>query len=213
MKAESRGIMGGRRLIRVAMVLALVALLPPAARAEAPAWQAAEAEGDAALNGGNYQRAIDAYDRGIKEADADRTNPQVATRAALGHMLTGKGNALLKLKRNGEAIAAYTQAAAIDPHPATAYFNLCATQYNAGNVQAALAACEKAIKYDPRRADAYFIKGSLLVGASKTGKDNKVIAPPGTVAALRKYLELAPNGPHAADVKAMLSFIGSPVGK
>ena len=38
----------------------------------------------------------------------------------------------LKLKQNDAAIAAYGKAATLDPHPATAYFNLCATMYNVG---------------------------------------------------------------------------------
>jgi hypothetical protein len=32
--------------------------------------------------------------------------------------------------------------------------------------------------------------------------------PPGTVEALKKYLELAPDGGHASDVKAMLEAAG-----
>jgi hypothetical protein len=99
----------------------------------------------------------------------------------------------------------------LDPNPATAYFNLCATQYNAGNVGGALTACDKAIAADPSKADAYFIKGSLLIGESKTDSSGKVIAPAGAAEALKRYLELAPNGPHASDVKQLLSFIGSNV--
>jgi hypothetical protein len=42
-------------------------------------------------------------------------------------------------------------------------------------------------------------------------KDNKIKVPAGTDVALKKYLELAPDGPHAADVKQMLEYIGSKV--
>ncbi len=202
--------MAGKHVLRIAALFGFLALVSPAGAA-APSWQHLAATGDAAFNSGNYAGAIDAYDQGIKAAEADRQTPE--TRAALGRMLTNKGNALLKLKRNSEAIAAYSQAAATDPHPATAYFNLCATEYNTGNVEGALAACDKAIKFDPKKADAYFIRGSLLLGDSKAGKDGKVVAPRGTEEALRKYLELAPNGPHAKDVREMLAFIGAPAGK
>jgi tetratricopeptide (TPR) repeat protein len=99
----------------------------------------------------------------------------------------------------------------MDPNPGTAYFNLCATQYNSGNTQGALASCDKAIAADPNRPDSYFIKGSLLMGDSKQGKDGKLEAPAGTAEALNKYLELAPDGPHANDVKQMLAFIGAKV--
>jgi hypothetical protein len=49
--------------------------------------------------------------------------------------------------------------------------------------------------------------------SSTMDKDKKMVAPPRTAEALKKYLELAPNGPHAQDVEAMLAFIGSSVGK
>jgi tetratricopeptide (TPR) repeat protein len=126
-------------------------------------------------------------------------------------MLTNQGNAYLKLKQNDKAIAAYNKAASMDPNPGTAYFNICATQYNSGNTEGALAACDKAIAADPTRADAYFIKGSLMVGESKLDKDGKLQATPGTSEALNKYLELAPDGPHANDVKAMLQAIGAKI--
>ena len=51
-----------------------------------------------------------------------------------------------------------------------------------------------------------------MVGDSKLDKDGKMQAPaPGTSEALNKYLELAPDGPHANDVKAMLQAIGAKV--
>src|SRR5262249_8998270 len=130
-------------------------------------------------------------------------------KAAIAKMLTQQGNAYLKLRKNKEAVDAYTKAASYDPNPGTAYFNLCATQYKTGNVDGALDACGKAIAADPSKADAYFIKGSLLVGASKTDASGKVIAAPGAAEALKRYLELAPNGAHAKDVKELLAFIGT----
>jgi tetratricopeptide (TPR) repeat protein len=118
------------------------------------------------------------------------------------------GNANLKLKNNDAAIVAFNMAAEIDPNPATAYFNLCATMYNVGQPAAkTVPACDKAIAADPKKADAYFIKGSVMLGEGTIGKDNKTIAPPGTVEALKQYLVLAPNGGHAEDVKQMLDFM------
>jgi tetratricopeptide (TPR) repeat protein len=116
------------------------------------------------------------------------------------------GNVYLRLKRTDDAIAAYTKAAPLASDPGLAYFNLCAILYNTGQTDGALAACNKAIAADPGRADAYFVKGSVLV-AQSTVKDGKAIAPPGTIEALQKYLELAPNGPHAKDVRDMLDHV------
>jgi tetratricopeptide (TPR) repeat protein len=183
--------------------------------AEPNRWEYQKALGDTELNLGQYQEAADTYEKVIPMAEnATKTDPKAdpaKAKVAVGQMLTNEGNAYLKLKKNDKAIEAYTKAASMDPNPATAYFNICATQYNTGNTQGALAACDKAIAADPARADAYFIKGSLMVGESKLDKEGKLQATPGTSEALNKYLELAPDGPHANDVKAMLQAIGGKI--
>ena len=90
---------------------------------------------------------------------------------------------------------------------AVPYFNACATFYNTGKMEEAIAACDKAIAIDPNKADAYFIKGSALFGNGKVGSGGKYAVPPGTVETLNKYLELAPDGGHAGDVHAMLDSL------
>jgi Tfp pilus assembly protein PilF len=186
--------------------------------AEPNNWQYYSALGDAQLNLKQYDQAVDAYQKGIEATESNTTvdpkNPSTdpaKKKAGEAKMLTSQGNAYISLHKNKEAVAAFTKAAALDPNPGTAYFNLCATQYNTGNVDGALEACDKAIAADPTKADAYFIKGSLLIGNSKTDKDGKIIAPPGAAEALNKYLQLAPSGAHAEDVKQMLQYIGSKV--
>jgi len=178
-------------------------------------WDYQQALGNAQLSLGKYDDAVATFEKAIPAAEnATKTDPKAdpaKAKAAVAQMLTNEGNAYLKLKKNDKAVESYTKAAAMDPNPATAYFNLCATQYNSGNTQGALAACDKAIASDPNRADAYFIKGSLMLGDSKQDKDGKLQAPPGTSEALNKYLELAPDGPHAGDVKAMLQAIGAKI--
>ncbi len=178
-------------------------------------WEYQEALGDMQMNLNQYEEAAATYEKTIPAAqDSAKTDPkadQAKIKAAVGRMLTNEGVAYTKLKQTDKAVEAYTKAAAMDPNPGTAYFNLCATQYNSGNTQGALAACDKAIAADPNRADAYFIKGSLMMAESKQGKDGKLEAPEGTSEALNKYLQLAPDGPHANDVKQMLAFIGAKV--
>jgi tetratricopeptide (TPR) repeat protein len=169
--------------------------------------------GAAQLNLGQYEDALRTLDKGIELAQkpaGPRQDPAKA-KAALSQMLTNEGNCYLKLGKSDAAIARFEKAAALAPNPGMAYFNLCATQYNMGKMDAAVAACEKSIAADPTRADAYFIRGSALYGNGSLDKQNKFIVPPGTVEALNKYLELAPNGGHAADVKAMLEALGEPV--
>ncbi len=178
-------------------------------------WDYQQALGNAQFGEGKFDEAVATYEKAIPIAEnATKTDSKAdpaKVKAGVSQMLTSEGNAYLKLKKNDKAIEAYTKAASMDPNPGTAYFNICATQYNSGNTQGALVACDKAIAADPTKADAYFIKGSLMVGDSKLDKDGKLQAPAGTSDALNKYLQLAPDGPHANDVKAMLQAIGAKV--
>ena len=104
-------------------------------------------------------------------------------------------------------LAANMAALAQTSDPAISSFNSCAMLYNAGKMDEAVTACDQAIALDPRRADAYFVKASALYGTGKVGSDGKYEVPPGTVEALNKYLELAPDGGHAPDVHAMLDAL------
>jgi len=67
-----------------------------------------------------------------------------------------------------------------------------------------LSACDKAIEGRPKKADAYFLKGSLLFGNGAVKPNGKYSVPKGTADALEKYLVLAPTGGHAEEVKQML---------
>jgi tetratricopeptide (TPR) repeat protein len=176
-------------------------------------WEYIQALGNAQLSQGKYDDAVASYEKGISIAQ-NTTDPKADAakiKAGLGQMLTNEGNAYLKLKKNPEAIAAYNKAAELSSNPGVAYFNICATQYNTGNMAGAVTACDKAIAADPNKADAYFIKGSSLYGNGKLDAQNKYVVPPGTAEALNKYLELAPDGAHAADVKAMLEAVGAKI--
>ena len=165
-----------------------------------PRWEYFAALGTAQINEGHYEDSIASYQHAIDLA------PNNADPASIARIYTNIGNDNLKLRNNNAAVAAYTKAAALDPNPGVAYFNLCATQYNMGNVAGAMSACDKAIATDPTRPDAYFIKGSLGIADSKQ-VGNKITAPAGTQKALQKYLALAPDGPHAQDVKQMLDYL------
>ncbi len=173
-------------------------------------WEAFQGLGKAYLNLGRYQEAIDTYATGVALCQAELTGggPKVGLKAALGQMLMSEGNAFLKLGNPQSALALYTKSAEVDPNPGQAYFNLAATLYNQGQMEAAVTYCDRAIAIEPKRADAYFIKGSALFGNSKLDARNQLIVPAGTQEALANYLKLAPEGGHAADVKAMLEAMG-----
>jgi tetratricopeptide (TPR) repeat protein len=164
--------------------------------------------GTADLNSGRYEDAIAAYDKcvGLAQTLRDGGKDFPGLGKTMGIALTSEGNAWLKLKKDKEAIACYERAAAFDPHPATAWFNICATEYNAGHMDGAVAAADKCIAIDPTKADAYFIKGSCLFGNAAVDANGKMVVSAETIATLRKYLELAPNGAHAGDVQQMLDY-------
>lgn len=176
--------------------------------------------GDANLYLGQYQDAINAYETSagllqnmIAANNGDQADAKAgptSLRRTLGQVLTNEGNAYLKLHKTKAATQCYTRAAeilsAIDSKlGATAWFNLCATLYNTGDIDATGPACSKAIEADPTRPDAYFVKGSALFAQGKD-VNGKFVAPPESIAALKKYLGLAPDGPHASDVKQMLEY-------
>ncbi len=183
-------------------------------------WEYYQALGNAQYNLAQYQETIATNEKGIAACEAALADPAKGTdpktegarvKGAEGQMLALNGNAYIKLQKNDKAVESFEKAAALDPNPAVAYFNLCATQYNVGQMKAAALACDKAVAADPNKADAYFIKGSALYGDGKLDANNKYVVPPGTAEALNKYLELSPDGPHAADVKAMLEALGVPI--
>ena len=118
-----------------------------------------------------------------------------------------------KTGKTKDASDAYEAAAKADPTKAGMYyFNEAATLFNANDMDGAAAAADKAIAADPTKVDAYYIKGqALMQKATVDPKTQKITAPPECIAAYQKYLELAPTGPHAEEIKGILQGIGATV--
>ncbi len=156
-----------------------------------------------------YTDAITSYKKSIDlNAASKKPSPEVAATSEnqLGQAYGKMGNA----KDSADAYEA--AAKAMPANAAMYYYNEAATLYNAGKLPEAEAAADKAIAADPKRADAYFIKGQALIPqATVDPKTQKIVAPPGCVEAYQMYLELAPDGPHAGDVKGILQGIGAQV--
>jgi tetratricopeptide (TPR) repeat protein len=156
-----------------------------------------------------YNDAAASYKKGVDlNAASKKPSPEAAAAGynQLGQVYAKQGNAK-------DAADAYEQAAKAMPANASMYyFNEAATLYNASKLPEAEAAADKAIAADPKKAEAYYIKGqSLITQATVDPKTKKITAPPGCVDAYQMYLELAPDGPHAADVKGILEGIGEQV--
>lgn len=156
-----------------------------------------------------YSDAADAYKKGIElEQASKKPNPQDI---AVGY--NQMGNALAKAGKIDDATAAFENAAKTAPANAGMYYyNEAAIMFNASQNDAALAAAEKAIQADPNRADAYFIKGQVLIAKSTfDNKTQKLVPPPGCVEAYQKYLELSPDGKNAESVKEVLASLGEKI--
>jgi len=154
----------------------------------------------------DYQKAIDlrkGSEQAAKQADNNKT---------LAAYYNNMAQSYSKANKIDDAIAAYNQAAQLDPSGAAMYyFNEGAVLTNAGRADDANAAFDKTIAADPNKALAYYWKGINLIGKATVGKDNKMVAPDGTAQAFQKYLELDPNGPMADTAKQMLASIGATV--
>ncbi|MGE5322239.1 MAG: tetratricopeptide repeat protein, partial [Actinomycetota bacterium] len=170
-------------------------------------WEFYKALGDSQRNQQHLQDAIQSYEKGIQIAtavvsgtapkDPHNPNPDPAkAKAGAGQMLNAEGGIYVQMNNNDQAIAAFRRGAEIDPNPGMAYYNLCAMEFNSAKYDGAADACGKSVAADPSRADAWFFKGAAL---SKAGKGAAAAE------ALNKYLQLDPNGPHAAQAKQMLA--------
>jgi len=166
---------------------------------------------DAAVT--NYEKALDLKQKALA---GTQQKPPDANKV-LASFYNNLGKAEAQLGKTDDAVKAYNQAAQLDPAGAGMYYyNLGAILTNAntksdpGMRKAAADAFDKAIAADPNRADAYYWKGTNLIGGA-TLQGDKMVAPPGTSEAFQKYLELQPTGPHAEEAKAMLQSLGATV--
>jgi Tfp pilus assembly protein PilF len=121
--------------------------------------------------------------------------------------------ALAADKKMDDAKVKLAKAVELDPPGAGKYYyNLGALLMNSNQTEGALDEFKNAIAADPNHAEAYYYYGSVLVGKSMLdGATGKMIAPPGTVEALQKYVQLKPDGPNAESAKQLIAALGSSV--
>jgi tetratricopeptide (TPR) repeat protein len=148
----------------------------------------------------SYDQAIEAY----KKSLAIKEEPGVYNEI---------GNLYGSEKKFPEASEALTKAAQLDPSLAPkAYFNMGANLVNGGQPAKAAEYFKKATEADPNYSEAWYQYGSLqMMQGTVDAKTGAQIYPPDTAPALRKYLELQPSGPHAAEATAMLQAMGEKV--
>ena len=159
-----------------------------------------------------YTDAATSYQKAI---DLNATAKKPGTPENLAAFYLNLGQSLSKSGKLTEAAAAYDMSAKTAPATAgTAFYNEAVVFYQANppKLAEAATAADKAIAADPKKADAYYIKAQALIpGATSDPKTGKFILPPGCLEAYQEYLELAPDGSHAAEVKELLGGLGQPV--
>jgi tetratricopeptide (TPR) repeat protein len=128
---------------------------------------------------------------------------QAAAENTLGEILAAQS-------KIPDSQAAYEAAVKDDPKNASMYYgNEAIMMDRAGDVDATVAAADKAIAADPNKPIPYYLKGKALINkATVDQKTGKIVAPPGCAEAYQKYLDLDPNGPFSADAKSILAEMG-----
>jgi tetratricopeptide (TPR) repeat protein len=140
-------------------------------------------------------------------AAAKKPDPNLiaGAQAALGEVYARNSNAT-------DAATQYDLAAKTNPSKAAFYYrNEAVVFQNVNNPTAQAAAADKAIAADPKDPLPYYLKGQALLGVAGAAgtlttdpKTNLLILPAGCAEAYNKYLELAPTGPYATEVKSIL---------
>jgi len=131
---------------------------------------------------------------------AKKPNPELiaGAHAALGEVYA-------RSNKPEDAAAEYDTAVKINPSKAGLYLgNEAIVFQNVGNGDAQAAAADKAITADPKNPIPYYLKGQALAGKITVDAKGNYVAPPGCIEAYEKYLELAPTGQYATEVKAVL---------
>lgn len=148
-----------------------------------------------------YDDAINSLKKANDLATASKKpNPEV-----IGGAQSLLGEAYAMTNKPQDATAAYDAAAKANPAKAATYYvNEAIVFSKSGNGDAQAAAADKAITADPNNALAYYLKGQGLVAKMTVDSKGNYQAPPGCLEAYQKYLELAPTGPYATEVKAVL---------
>jgi tetratricopeptide (TPR) repeat protein len=165
--------------------------------------------GQAQLGLKKYDDAETTYKKVLDlEAASKKPAPQ-----AQGAADSGLGEIYARTGKIPEANAAYDAAAKANPPQAGTYLkNEAVIFYQEHNPDAQAAAADKAIQADPTSAIAYYLKGNgLIANTTADPATNKLIPPPGCLEAYQKYLDLAPTGLYAGEVKAILASFAQKV--
>jgi tetratricopeptide (TPR) repeat protein len=105
---------------------------------------------------------------------------------------------LYRREQAKKAAALAERAIALHPDGDGAMVLLGNCELDQGNTSAAQAWADKAISANARNADAYLLKGAVLQQKDQTAEAKKFY---------QKYLDLAPNGKYAEDVRTIVNSL------
>lgn len=135
---------------------------------------------------------MEAPDLGARQAAVDDDPDDVDARLAYADALLADGQA-------AEALRQYDAAAELDPSNARARASSGFVVFQAGLAEDALERLDAAEAADPAYPDTYFLRGIVLLRGQGDREAAEV--------AFTRYLEVAPDGPYAADVEVILEQI------
>jgi tetratricopeptide (TPR) repeat protein len=148
-----------------------------------------------------FSKAVEAFQKATELAPTD------------GNYFIGLATNLARVGKIPEAEAACGKAAAINPANAgVCWRNVGIVLRNANRMKEAIEPLKKATEVDPKNPDGWYLLGaSLLAGMDYKQEGDKItyIVLPGTAEAYQKYLDLAPNGPHAQECKDALASLAA----
>ena len=149
-----------------------------------------------------WDDAITSFKKAIDLASvAKKQNPEL-----IGGAYSALGESYGRNNKPEDAVTQYDAAVKANPSKAAVYYtNEAVVFFNTGNADAQTVAADKAIAISPNDALPYYLKGQGLVSKMTVDAKGNYIAPPGCIEAYQKYLELAPTGQYANDVKAVLA--------
>lgn len=153
-----------------------------------------------------YPDAEVSYKKALELAGAaKKPNPEV-----LGVINAGLGEVYARQSKVAEANAAFDAATKADPTKAAFHLrNQAIIFFQEKNSPAQVTAADLAIKAETNPANQallYYIKGQgLVMNATVDPKTNRIVLPADCTEAYNHYLELAPNGTYAAEVKGILA--------
>ena len=159
---------------------------------------------------GQAQAGLKKYDDAIAtfkktlEIDTAAKKPSIEVQ---GLADSGLGEIYARTSKVQEASDAYDAAAKVNPTKAGFYLkNEAVIFFQTNQPDAQVAAADKALAADPTQAVLYYVKGNGLVQkTTMDDKTHKLVAPAGCLEAYQKYLQMAPDGPYANEVKGILA--------